>query len=132
MCRALYGVYQTWGNSAGPIVRVFAPCSVARSPLRLTSPSFSDEVCSLVRSPQRGNTPVDTKCYGFTARNTPIEKEKVAGPTGFEPRSVAGSALSLASPASTEGASPLVYSPRRGCTPFETPGRGFKARNTNT
>ena len=29
------------------------------------------------------------------------------------------------SPAPTEGASPLVNSPRRGRTPFEFPGRGF-------
>ena len=41
--------------------------------------------------------------------------------TGFEPRSVAGSALKPASPAPTKGACPLVRSPRRGHPPFVTP-----------
>ena len=36
--------------------------------------------------------------------------------------SVAGSALNPASPAPTEGASPLVCSPRRGHAPFASPG----------
>jgi hypothetical protein len=50
---------------------------------------------------------------------------KLAGPTGFEPRSVANSALGTASLAPTEGACPLVRSPRRGPTPFGNPCRGF-------
>jgi hypothetical protein len=40
---------------------------------------------------------------------------------GFEPHSVVSSALKPASPTPTEGASPLVRSPRRGHTPFEIP-----------
>jgi len=55
--------------------------------------------------------------------------------TGFEPRSVAGSALKPASPAPARGPAPsrLRYAsvtPRRGHTPFETPGRGFKVTFT--
>src|SRR5438093_5865305 len=43
--------------------------------------------------------------------------------------SVAGSALNPASPAPTEGASPLVCSPRRGHTPFASPGHGFTSHD---
>ena len=50
--------------------------------------------------------------------------------TGFEPRFVAGSALKPASTAPARGPAPsrlrfASVSPRRGHTPFETPGRGF-------
>lgn len=45
---------------------------------------------------------------------------------GFEPHSVTGPALGLL-PAPTEGASPLVCSPRKGRTPFDIPCRGFKS-----
>lgn len=44
---------------------------------------------------------------------------------GFEPHSVAGSALETCLPAPAEGASPLAHSPRKGLTPFESPCRGF-------
>lgn len=40
---------------------------------------------------------------------------------GFEPHSVAGSALETCLPAPAEGASPLAHSPRKGLTPFEIP-----------
>jgi len=47
------------------------------------------------------------------------------GGHGSRTPSVAGSGLKPPSPAPTKGASPLVRSPRRGRTPFGTPGRGF-------
>lgn len=49
---------------------------------------------------------------------------------GFEPPSVGGSALKLASPTPTEGASPLVRSPRRWRTPFATPRSGVQLLTT--
>ena len=45
---------------------------------------------------------------------------------GFEPPSLAASALKLTSTALAEGASPLARSPRRGHTPFETPRSGVQ------
>src|SRR5437667_12444879 len=55
--------------------------------------------------------------------------------TGFEPRSVAGSALKPASPAPARAPAPsrlrlASVTPRRGHTPFETPVRGFKVTST--
>src|SRR5438034_954052 len=50
---------------------------------------------------------------------------RYGGGHGSRTPSVAGSGLTPPSPAPTKGASPLVRSPRRGRTPFETPGRGF-------
>lgn len=46
---------------------------------------------------------------------------------GFEPHSVAGSALGLASRLPQRGPAPSVRSPRKGLTPFEIPCRGFKS-----
>ena len=49
---------------------------------------------------------------------------------GFEPHSVARSALKPASRLLLRGPSPLAYSPRKGSTPFEIPCRGFKPTGT--
>jgi hypothetical protein len=46
---------------------------------------------------------------------------------GFEPHSVRRFGPEACLPAPTEGVNPLVRSPRRGLTPFETPCRGFKS-----
>ena len=88
-------------------------------------------ICYLCCAPERERSATGDTCLSALLLACRCETKNVAGPTGFEPRSAAGSTLNLASPASTEEARPLVCSPRRVHTPFETPDRRFNASSLN-
>ncbi len=74
-----------------------------------------------------GTGPLDLLGTGERGKR-PTERflrESNGGGHGSRTPSVAGSGLNPPSPAPTKGASPLVRTPRKGRTPFGTPGRGF-------